>query len=72
MRRDLKVEAFWPESRPTFVEMEPINDSEQLDHILSYAQQLSQPIVIDWSLSLSLSLVFYYLKLMGVLTSFLF
>ncbi|PRQ44440.1 putative monodehydroascorbate reductase (NADH) [Rosa chinensis] len=48
LRRDLKVEAFWPESRPTFVEMEPINDSDHLDHILSHAQQLSQPIVIDW------------------------
>lgn len=53
LRRDIKIEAFWPESRPTFVEMEPINDCDQLDHILSYAQQLSQPIVIDWSLSLS-------------------
>lgn len=51
LRRHLKVEAFWPESRPTFVEMEPINDSDQLDHILSYAQQLSQPIVIDWMAS---------------------
>jgi hypothetical protein len=72
LRRDLKVEAFWPESRPTFVEMEPINDCDQLDHILSYAQQLSQPIVIDWSLSLTHILVFYYLKLMEVLSLFLF
>ncbi|KAL6133825.1 hypothetical protein ACLB2K_066058 [Fragaria x ananassa] len=48
LRRDLKAEAFWPESRPTFVEMESINDSDHLDHILSQAQQLSQPIVIDW------------------------
>ncbi|KAL6145346.1 hypothetical protein ACLB2K_056034 [Fragaria x ananassa] len=28
--------------------MESINDSDHLDHILSHAQQLSQPIVIDW------------------------
>ncbi|KAL6138192.1 hypothetical protein ACLB2K_063477 [Fragaria x ananassa] len=28
--------------------MESINDSDHLDHILSQAQQLSQPIVIDW------------------------
>lgn len=55
--RDLKVDAFWPDlSRPTVVEMEPINDCDHLDQILSHAQQLSQPILIDWYLSLSLSL----------------
>lgn len=48
-RRDLKVDAFWADlSRPSSVEMEPINDSDQLDQILSHAQQLSQPLLIDW------------------------
>ncbi|KAM7271760.1 hypothetical protein ACFE04_030974 [Oxalis oulophora] len=39
----LKVEAFWPESisRPTSVAMEPINDSEQLDQILSNAKEMA-------------------------------
>ena len=60
LRRDLKAEAFWPESRPTFVEMESINDSDHLDHILSQAQQLSQPIVIDWSLSYTDTLTLTY------------
>lgn len=55
-RRDLKVSAFWPDlSRPAAVEMEPINDCDQLDQILSQAQQLSQPILIDWYLTHSLS-----------------
>ncbi|XVE96130.1 hypothetical protein REPUB_Repub02eG0194900 [Reevesia pubescens] len=49
VRRDWRVEAFWPDlSRPTTIEMEPINDSDQLDQILLRAQELSQPILIDW------------------------
>ncbi|XVE75740.1 hypothetical protein DITRI_Ditri12bG0117000 [Diplodiscus trichospermus] len=48
-RRDWRVEALWPDlSRPSTVEMEPINDCEQLDQILLRAQELSQPILIDW------------------------
>ncbi|XP_028946250.1 thioredoxin-like 3-1, chloroplastic isoform X2 [Malus domestica] len=50
---DLKVEAFWgtDTSRPTVVEMEAINDCDQLDQILSQAQERSQPVVIDWMAS---------------------
>jgi hypothetical protein len=56
LRRDIRVDAFWPDlSRPTTVEMEPINDCDHLDQILLHAKQLSQPIVIDWYLSLSVS-----------------
>lgn len=48
-RRDWRVAGFWPDlSRPTSVEMEPIMDCDQLDHILLRARELSQPIVIDW------------------------
>eukprot|EP00257_Ricinus_communis_P023853 XP_015583957.1 thioredoxin-like 3-1, chloroplastic [Ricinus communis] len=48
-KRDLRVEAFWPDmTRPTSIEMEPINDSDQLDQILLKAQELSQPVLIDW------------------------
>ncbi|GLT38624.1 hypothetical protein SLA2020_128590 [Shorea laevis] len=51
-RRDLSVEAFWPDfSRPTVVEMEPINDCDHLDQILLRAKELSQPILIDWMAS---------------------
>ncbi|KAL5545442.1 hypothetical protein UlMin_005129 [Ulmus minor] len=50
--RDLRVAAFWPDlSRPTTVEMEPINDSDQLDQILSRAQEISEPVLIDWMAS---------------------
>uniref|UniRef100_A0A2N9HHL8 Integrase catalytic domain-containing protein n=1 Tax=Fagus sylvatica TaxID=28930 RepID=A0A2N9HHL8_FAGSY len=48
-RRDIRVDAFWSDlSRPTTVEMEPINDSDHLDQILLHAQQHSEPILIDW------------------------
>ncbi|PON56325.1 Thioredoxin [Trema orientale] len=48
-RRDLKAEAFWPDSsRPTILEMEPINDSDHLDQILAHAREISRPILIDW------------------------
>lgn len=44
---------FWPDlSRPAMVEMESIEDSEQLDRILAHAQELSQPVLIDWFVSL--------------------
>ncbi|XP_027188156.1 thioredoxin-like 3-1, chloroplastic [Cicer arietinum] len=47
--RNFRVEAMWPDlSRPSSVEMEAINDSEQLDQILLHAQHNSQPILIDW------------------------
>ncbi|KAK1428803.1 hypothetical protein QVD17_17643 [Tagetes erecta] len=48
VKRDCKVEAFWDVSRPAFVEMEPITDSDHLDVVLEQAKQVSQPIVIDW------------------------
>ncbi|KAJ4836510.1 hypothetical protein Tsubulata_036213 [Turnera subulata] len=48
-RRDLSVRGFWPDmTRPSSVEMEPINDADQLDQILAKAQEVSQPIIIDW------------------------
>ncbi|GAB4843771.1 hypothetical protein Ancab_013736 [Ancistrocladus abbreviatus] len=48
-KREIKAQAFWPDlSRPTSVEMEPIRDCDQLDQILHQAQQLSQPIIVDW------------------------
>ncbi|GMI78816.1 Trx-like 2.1, WCRKC thioredoxin 1 [Hibiscus trionum] len=48
-RRDCRVEALWPDlSRPSTIEMEPINDSDQLDQILAAAQELSRPVIIDW------------------------
>ncbi|KAJ7975988.1 Thioredoxin [Quillaja saponaria] len=48
-RRNMRVDAFWSDlSRPTSLEMEPIQDCEHLDQILLHAQQLSQPILIDW------------------------
>ncbi|KDP24646.1 hypothetical protein JCGZ_25562 [Jatropha curcas] len=51
-KRDMKLEAFWADmTEPTSVEMEAINDSDQLDQILIQAQQLSQPILIDWMAS---------------------
>lgn len=55
-RRDIRVDAFWSDlSRPTTVEMEPINDSDHLDQILLHAQQHSEPILIDWYFSLCFS-----------------
>ncbi|CAH1418349.1 unnamed protein product [Lactuca virosa] len=48
VKRNCKVEAFWDVSRPAFVEMEPITDSDHLDLILDKANQASQPIIIDW------------------------
>ncbi|KAE8717076.1 Thioredoxin-like 3-1 [Hibiscus syriacus] len=48
-RRTWRVEAAWPDlSKPRAIEMEPINDCDQLDQILAAAQQLSQPVLIDW------------------------
>ncbi|KAM7497467.1 hypothetical protein LguiA_021881 [Lonicera macranthoides] len=53
-KRDLRAEAFLLDlSRPSFVEMEAINDCEQLDQILTKAAETSTPIIIDWSLSLA-------------------
>ncbi|CAN1133695.1 Thioredoxin-like 3-1, chloroplastic [Linum perenne] len=50
---DLRAKGFWPDlrSKPTSVDMDPINDSEQLDRILIQAQELGQPVVIDWMAS---------------------
>jgi thiol-disulfide isomerase/thioredoxin len=48
-KRNFRVDAMWPDlSRPTSVELEPIQDCDQLDQILLNSQQLSQPIIIDW------------------------
>ncbi|KAK9057680.1 hypothetical protein SSX86_022516 [Deinandra increscens subsp. villosa] len=47
-KMDCKVAAFWDVSRPSFVELEPITDSDHLDIILEQAKQASQPIIIDW------------------------
>ena len=48
-KNNIRVEAIWPDlSRPSVIEMEPINDSDHLDQILLTAQQNSQPILIDW------------------------
>ena len=61
-RRDLRAEAFWPDlSRPTMLEMEPINDCDHLDQILAHAREISQPILIDWYLSFK-----FFLGLLGV------
>lgn len=49
--RDLQFRAkvsWFDSSRPTMVEMEPIKDCDHLDQILQNAQELSQPILIDW------------------------
>ncbi|XP_068663699.1 thioredoxin-like 3-1, chloroplastic [Aristolochia californica] len=48
-RRSVKAEAFWQEiSRPASVELEPITGDDHLDEVLQQAQELSQPILIDW------------------------
>ncbi|XP_041995827.1 thioredoxin-like 3-1, chloroplastic [Salvia splendens] len=48
-KRDLRSWAFWPElSKPSSVEMEPIQDSEHFDRILESAKELSQPLLVDW------------------------
>ena len=48
--RKMRVEASWADlSRPSSVsEMESIDDSDHLDRVLAHAQELSQPILIDW------------------------
>lgn len=62
--RNFRVEAMWPDlSRPSSVEMEAINDSEQLDQILLHAQHNSQPILIDWYFYLSNSILHYFFLL---------
>lgn len=49
VRRDVRVEGLWPDlSRPISIEMEAINDVDELDQILGRAQELSQPLLIDW------------------------
>lgn len=56
-RRNFRVESMWPDlSRPSTVEMEVLNDSEQLDQILVHAQQNSEPVIIDWYFSFSILL----------------
>lgn len=48
-RGEVRVNGFWPDlSRPTSIEMEPINDEEHLDQVLEQARLVSQPIIIDW------------------------
>ncbi|XP_051150105.1 thioredoxin-like 3-1, chloroplastic isoform X2 [Andrographis paniculata] len=53
-KRDVRAcsSSFWPELfKPDSLEMEPIQDCEQFDRILERAQELSQPILIDWMAS---------------------
>ncbi|XP_057782505.1 thioredoxin-like 3-1, chloroplastic isoform X2 [Salvia miltiorrhiza] len=48
-KRDLRACAFWPElSKPSSVEMEPIQDTDHFDRILESAKELSQPVLVDW------------------------
>ncbi|MQL74953.1 hypothetical protein Taro_007324 [Colocasia esculenta] len=49
-RGKARAGAFWV-SKPSSVEMEPIPDVETLDLILRQAQELSQPVVIEWMAS---------------------
>ncbi|XP_076924267.1 thioredoxin-like 3-1, chloroplastic [Bidens hawaiensis] len=48
VKKDCKVEAFGDLSRPSFIQMELINDIDHLNIILEQAKQASQPIIIDW------------------------
>lgn len=51
-KRELSVNALWSDlSRPSSIDMEPINDCDHLDQILLKAQEISQPIIIDWMAS---------------------
>lgn len=57
VKRECRANAFFPDlSRPSFVEMEPITDCDHLDQILAKAKDNSQPIIIDWYLSMYTSL----------------
>ncbi|XP_077230744.1 thioredoxin-like 3-1, chloroplastic [Tasmannia lanceolata] len=48
-KRGVKAEAFWQEvSRPTSVEMEAVTGPDHFDQILLEAQELCQPVIIDW------------------------
>lgn len=48
-RRDVKVKAFWDTAKsPTSIVLEPITSTEQLDQILAEAQEVSDPVIIDW------------------------
>lgn len=49
VEKEWRLKAFWSNiSQPTTLEMEPINNVEELDAVLSHARQLSQPIIIEW------------------------
>ncbi|XP_055807225.1 thioredoxin-like 3-1, chloroplastic [Solanum dulcamara] len=49
IKREYRIHASWADlSRPSTVEMQLIENSEQLDQILASAKELSQPIIIDW------------------------
>ncbi|KAF8019818.1 hypothetical protein BT93_G0494 [Corymbia citriodora subsp. variegata] len=48
-RGGARAGAFWPDySSHAVAEMEPIQDSDQLDQILQRAREFSQPVLIDW------------------------
>ncbi|CAL9229422.1 unnamed protein product [Arabidopsis halleri] len=52
MEKEWRLKAFWSNiAQPTTLEMEPINNVEELDAVLSHARQLSQPIIIEWMAS---------------------
>ncbi|XP_009771570.1 thioredoxin-like 3-1, chloroplastic [Nicotiana tabacum] len=49
IKKEWRMHASWLDmSRPDTVEMQSIENSEQLDQILASANELSQPIIIDW------------------------
>ncbi|KAE8696356.1 Thioredoxin-like 3-1 [Hibiscus syriacus] len=48
LRRKGGMSCWFDLLKPSTIEMEPIHDSDQLDQILAAAQQLSQPVLIDW------------------------
>ncbi|PKI54171.1 thioredoxin-like 3-1, chloroplastic [Punica granatum] len=49
VRKEFRAGAFWSDlARPEAIEMEPIDDCDQLDQALQRANELSQPILIDW------------------------
>lgn len=47
-RRESRLRAFW-DTRPMSIEMDHITTLEELEEILSSSKELSQPILVDWS-----------------------
>ncbi|CAN4118436.1 unnamed protein product [Withania somnifera] len=71
IKREFRIHAFWPDlSRPTTVEMQPIENVEQLDQILASAKELSQPLIIDWMASWCRKCIYLKPKLEKLSTEF--